>query len=300
MLFTKPHTSPDGVTRTVKLFVVLLPLLMTHIAPVMARENSSDEILKLKETITHLEAENRQLRFKLTEYEMAPAPHVPEEPPEPIVAEDTRARRGFIDLNYYYDTRDFQNLTINSGAKLPLDFKYYQLLTLKAPLNSIKSKRSDLTSFFTEVNLRHPILKEDPWLGAMDWTIQYVGGTFLKDFVRLGTRVHFHKLPGSLGKFFRESLGLRYSIDFHFYETDGDGWQIEQVYNKQFLDGQFYLKGFIDQNMDKTGLFFIHEHQFGIRVVDEFYAVAELRYKTNNPRRDKWGVGLGGEYIIKF
>jgi len=276
------------------LFILCFSSTITYAAP-----DLRTELEEAKQRIRELESENRALRERLGEADIAiEAP--PRASQESAKAEKPKGRRGFIDLNYYYDTRDFQNITVNAGAQLPLDFRYYQLLTLKSPLNTIKAKRSDLTDFITEINLRRPIWKDDPWWGAVDWTLQYVDASFFKDLTRLGARVHFHKLPDGYGDFFRETLGLRYSLDFHFYESDGEGWQLEHVYNRQFMDGLFYLKGFIDQSFDPRGFFVVQEHQIGYRLFDNFYAVTELRYKTNNRRRDKWGVGIGAEYIIRF
>jgi hypothetical protein len=282
--------------------LVLLALFLFVTPHTTFAETQSSNVQALKERVAKLEAENLNLRQKLWEEGITVSSAEDQDLPvkKSKAKKKPYAKSGFIDLNYQYDTRDFMNLTVNSGALLPHDFTYYQLLTLKSGRNSNIHERFDFTEFFTEVNFRHPILPEDPWLQGVDWTFQYVDGTFVADLIRLGARVHFHKLPGVLGDFFSKTLQMRFSTDFHFYETDGEGWQIEYVYNKQFMDGLFYLKGFFDQNMDPDGLFIIQEHQLGWNLFDNFYAIAELRYKTNNPRRDKWGVGLGGEYIIRF
>ena len=47
--------------------------------------------------------------------------------------QDTAHRyTGFLDFNYYYDTRDFNILTINAGAKLPHDFEYFQFVNYRS------------------------------------------------------------------------------------------------------------------------------------------------------------------------
>ncbi len=59
-----------------------------------------------------------------------------------------------------------------------------------------------------------------------------------------------------------------------------------------FADQDIYYKG----NKSFT---FVAEYQFGIRIIDNLYAVAEFRLNDYLPR-NKTGFGLGLEYFISY
>lgn len=83
---------------------------------------------------------------------------------------------------------------------------------------------------------------------------------------------------------------------------------IEHAYRINILAGRLnnrvYLAGFADQNFkylenDKVTFEWVTEHQLGIRLIEELYAVAEYRINTFLPANN-YGVGYGLEYKIVF
>ena len=83
---------------------------------------------------------------------------------------------------------------------------------------------------------------------------------------------------------------------------------IEHVYRINIAPGKLgnrlYLAGFIDQNfnyLDNGGLAFkyVSEHQLGLRLIDQFYAVMEFRINDFLPD-ENYGLGYGLQYKIVF
>lgn len=208
---------------------------------------------------------------------------------------------GFIDLNYYWDTRDFNVMTINAGAKLAHDFEYFQFLNLFGEYGDA-SAWDDLTSYYTEVNLRRPICKDHDLLRPLDWTAQYADGSVPEGVLRFGVRWRLHDTRGSVGEFFNDVLKLKYSVNLHAIETDGAGWQLEHVYRRDFFDKRVYIAGFADHNIDSgsRNSTWVTENQIGVRLFDQFFAVAEYRYSSPSAPVFKSGWGFGMEYVIRF
>lgn len=217
--------------------------------------------------------------------------------------QDTSHRyTGFLDFNYYYDTRDFNVLTVNAGAKLPHDFEYFQFANYRSQFGN-ESTLEDWNNFFTEIHLRRPIAKDSEWFRHLDWTLMWADGSLPEEVGRLGVRWRFQDTPGSVGDFFRDTLKLRYSLTFHVIEDDGSGWQMEHVYRRNFLDGLVYIGGFADHNINGTAdsSDWVSETQIGVRLLGGFYAVAEYRYLSfASSSRFKQGVGIGLEYALRF
>jgi hypothetical protein len=208
---------------------------------------------------------------------------------------------GFLDFNYYWDTREFNVLTINSGAKLPHDFEFFQLLNLFGEFGNA-SDRENWTGFFTELNLRRPIAKESDLLKHLDWTVQWADGSGPREVLRLGVRWRFQDTPGPIGEFFRDVLKLKYSIDFHVIEDDGSGWQIEHVFQREFFGGLIYAAGFADHNINgfDDSSDWVVEPQVGLKLAKNFYAIAEYRYSSFAPNEFKSGWGFGLQYVVRF
>lgn len=209
---------------------------------------------------------------------------------------------GFLDFNYYHDTRDFNVLTINAGAKLPYDIEYFQFVNYTSQFGN-ESALENWTDFFTEIHLRRPIAKDNKWLKHLDWTVMWADGGRPQEVGRLGVRWRFHDTPGTIGEFFRDTLKLKYSLNFHVVEDDGSGWQMEHVYRRNFFDGLVYVGGFADHNVNGTAdsSDWVAETQVGVKLLGNFYAVAEHRYFSfANSSRFKQGVGIGIEYAVRF
>jgi hypothetical protein len=205
---------------------------------------------------------------------------------------------GFLDFNIHWDTRDFASTTLNAGAKLPNDFEYFQLLNLDS---AIDSGAYDWTSFYTEINLRRRISKDNDYLKPFDWTVQYADGSTARGVLRFGTRWRLPDTAGTVGYIFKELLNLKYNVSFYLIETDGTGWQMEHTYRRTFFDDRMYVAAFLDHNINRVGSStWVTEHQVGLRLVDQLHAVAEYRFKSTAPAGFESGWAFGLEYVIGF
>ena len=82
---------------------------------------------------------------------------------------------------------------------------------------------------------------------------------------------------------------------------------IEHVYQLKIAPGplndRLYIGGFADQNFvyddGKVSLKWVSEHQLGIRLVSQLYAVAEFRINTFQSS-EQYGLGYGLEYKVIF
>lgn len=210
---------------------------------------------------------------------------------------------GFIDLNGYYDTRDFSVLTINLFASLPNRFQYFSLTNYTNNQNS-----PDLEGFYAEHNLRWAISEKTP----LDLTYQYaLRQGERNDDHRLGLRWRLHNTRFLNNVF--SKLNMVYTVNPMFIQFRSKSHAeymtiIEHAYKIQIfpkrLNNRVYIAGFADQNLnwldnDKLAFEWVSEHQLGIRLIDELYAVAEYRINTFLPD-EKYGVGYGLEYKILF
>jgi hypothetical protein len=220
-------------------------------------------------------------------------------PEAPDAAEPHRIT-GFLDFNYYWDTRQFNTLTINAGAMLPCDVDYFQFVDFDSPLDQ-PATVEDLSGFYTEIHLGKPIAKDSEWLDSLDWTWMYADGSLARDVHRLGIRWRTEDSPGLLGALLTDVLALEYAVNLHFVESDGSGIQIEHVYRRVFLDRRFYIAGFADHDINTDGsTSWVTEHQMGLRLVDEVHLVAEYRYNEFLPTEFRSGWGFGLEYVVQF
>ncbi|MFC2175765.1 hypothetical protein ACFLR1_02180 [Bacteroidota bacterium] len=209
---------------------------------------------------------------------------------------------GFADFNAYYDTRQFSVFTINLLANLPYRFQYFSLTNFQSPKRSF-----DLESLYTEQNLRWGVHKNVP----LDLTFQYVirNGKDNDDF-RFGLRWVVNKTPGLDSAFHK--IHLTYSVNPMFIQFRSKAKPaymtiIEHVYRLNIapgpLNNRLYIGGFVDQNFvysnSKVSLKWVSEHQLGIRLVSQLYAVAEFRINTFLPD-EQYGLGYGLEYKVIF
>ena len=209
---------------------------------------------------------------------------------------------GYVDFNGYYDTRDFSVLTYNILANMNR-FQYFSLTNYQSDQNSL-----ELADTYAEHNIRWKITESSP----LDLTFQYVlrGGSNNDDY-RFGLRARLNAIP-KIGALFRK-LNMSYSFNPMFIQFRRDSRTkymsiIEHVYRINIapkrLNDRLYLGGFIDQNfkyLDGGGVKFryVSEHQMGLRLIDQFYAV--LEYRINDFFSDEnYGLGYGLEYKIGF
>lgn len=210
---------------------------------------------------------------------------------------------GFLDFNGYYDSREFSVLTINALVNLPKKFQYFSLTNFEGA-----TKSSDLSSYYTEQNLRWGIKKNL----ALDLTMQWVSRTNNNnDDFRLGVRWRLHNTK--ILKPFFEKLNLKYSANFHllqfrFNEQSKLFPQLEHAYRinlfPNFFNNRMYIGGFADQNIiynadGKLTFKWVSEHQIGYNIISSLFVV--LEYRINDFLLiDNYGLGYGLEYKIKF
>lgn len=207
---------------------------------------------------------------------------------------------GFIDLNYYYDTRDFTTATINLLASFPSGFEYFSLVDYSGIPNESLAKETEI--YYTEQNMRWPVRSGQPFSISSQWVGQSGPQS---DMLRLGALVRLSEF-----EIFREHLDgslNSFSINLFPLQLDNNNefnWQIEYFYRFQFMpsffEDRFYLSGFADQNLDSRGTSkWVTEHQFGIQIVKQFYVAVEFRYNEFLASKRE-GIGLGLQYVIKF
>lgn len=205
---------------------------------------------------------------------------------------------GFVDFNMYYDSREFNVMTINILGRLPNRFQYFSLTNYLGADESL-----DLANFYSEQNIRWQITKKSP----LDLTLQYVmrQGSSNDDF-RIGMRWRLSDTPKFQGFF--KKLNMSYSVNPMVFQLRAHSetkymTQIEHVYRIRIHKDRIYLGGFADQNFiynnGKVAFKWVTEHQLGARIIDQLYVVAE--FKINDfLASDNTGLGLGLEYVIRF
>ncbi|MRH99680.1 hypothetical protein GH721_03950 [Kriegella sp. EG-1] len=222
-----------------------------------------------------------------------------------LLAQSTEEKEkisGFIDFNGYYDTREFSVLTYNILANLNR-FQYFSLTNYKSGKHSF-----DFETSYAEHNLRYQLSKKSP----LDFTLQYVlrSGPDNDDY-RFGFRARLHSIK-KISSIFKK-LNMRYSINPMFVQLRRNSKTkymsiIEHVYHIKIspktFNNRLYLSGFIDQNfsyLKNGGLAFkyVSEHQLGIRLINQFYAIFEFRINDFLPDGN-YGLGYGLEYKIIF
>ena len=202
--------------------------------------------------------------------------------------------QGFIDYNYYYDTREKTELTINKLYVINSSFNFFGFVNYS---NAFKTEnKDDLEGFYSENNLRWKFNESLPFSLTGQWVL--VGGE-KNDAFRLGLLWHVNESFKDVFK----SLGGWYIINLHPYQFDffeGHHWQIEHAYRVSFFKGKFYINGFFDHNFDSEGnLTTVTEHQFGVSVVGNLSLVVELR-RNAYLKGNENGVGIGLEYFMGF
>ena len=222
---------------------------------------------------------------------------------KPYVHETT----GFLDFNAYYDTRHFSVATINILSKLPNRFEYFSLTNFQGSTAS-----SDLSTFFTEQNIRWKPFKQIP----VQLTAQ---GVFRDGENNDNFYLGFLWKPGDmpvLAPLFKR-IHLFYFLNAHLVkisEASGVEYfrQLEHVYKlsilPKLLHNRVYIAGFADQNFiyqnnsqdnNKLSFNWVSEHQLGVMLFDHFYLVTEYRINDFLPA-NKTGFGYGLQYIVIY
>lgn len=218
-------------------------------------------------------------------------------------AKEKHVNTGFIDLNGYYDTREFTVFTINLLANLPNRFQYFSLTNYQGPTNS-----SDVSTFYSEHNLRWKIKPTLP----LSLTYQYVTRQGPQnDDHRFGLLWRVHNTPMFADFFKKINLKLSTNPMFLQYRVKAEPaymTTIEHVYFLKLMPktfkGRVYVLGFADQNFvyndnGKLSFEWVSEHQLGIRLVDQLFAVGE--YRINTYLGDgATGFGYGLQYKVNL
>ncbi|MEO9872035.1 hypothetical protein [Ekhidna sp.] len=218
------------------------------------------------------------------------------------VATDYR-NTGFLDFNGYYDTREFSTLTLNMLANLKNKFQYFSLTNFEGAKHS-----SDLGQYYTEQNVRWSIKKNGPFILSTQW-VSKSGAK--NDNLKFGLMVNTHKLSFVKDLFtrlnFSYALSL-YTIQFNEGSPTKLFTQLEHVYKfypfSKRLKKRAYIAGFADQSFVKrddgsVNTEWVTEHQLGIEMLKNFYAIVE--YRINDfLSSGNYGLGYGLEYKINF
>lgn len=210
---------------------------------------------------------------------------------------------GYIDLNSYYDTRNFDVITVNTFVTTKSYLEYFSFINIFGGFNTSDDFR--FNKYYTEQDFR---LKFGDFPVKLE--AQYVTATDFLDLWRFGLRIRVDQIP-ILKKFFQK-LNLIYEPGFYPLQIDkskGYDAQIEHFYFIQVFPSLFkdrlYISGFLDHNLlfgsDNKSHHnkFVTENQIGFRVYKNLYVILEQRYNKFLPKK-KNGLGIGLEYTFKF
>lgn len=202
---------------------------------------------------------------------------------------------GFLDFNAYSDTRGFNELTINALAKWENKWQYFSLTNFTG-----NSESNDLSTFYTEQNIRKTIGQTN-----FQFTNQNVFKTGSQnDAYRLGFRWVFSNLEWftDLKKRCQFFASINpFILEFDEAKGVGSTRVVEYVYRIADKKNRYVFSGFADQlhQLNNSLKFnWVSEHQFAIRLLKAFYAVAE--YRINSFKNKPYGLGLGLEYKVVF
>ncbi|MFT5207112.1 MAG: hypothetical protein ACI9CF_000861 [Candidatus Omnitrophota bacterium] len=218
------------------------------------------------------------------------------------IQNSSKASKGFIDFNWYYDIENYSVMTVNLGAKLSNNLSYFSLNNFFNDFND--SDYADVEDFYSEQNITWSPPETGPIAWNVQWNLRSGEGN---DRLRLAPQWLLDKTP-LLDKLLG-AMNATYKINFHAVqwddETHGDYvWQMEHVYRMnifpQWFDNRVYLAGFVDHAFGgPSNPAVVSEHQVGIRLLDNWHAIAE--YRRNEYRKgNEDSLGLGVEYKINF
>lgn len=231
----------------------------------------------------------------------------PEEVPADSAKTPEEHRFGFIDANGYYDSRSASTFTVNYLALINKRLAYFSFINFQQGEPGDVSSLTTFDFFYSEHNLTYtPFLKL-----PIDLNVQMVMVSLPKSTKwRLAPSLRVHDVWG-IKPFFKK-IHMTYGINFHVvqfgneFPLDDFTWQMEHFYKidiaPKLTRNRVYISGFADHTFGgplSKGL--VMEHQLGIRLIDQFYAVAEYRhfsYYADPKYKDGFGVGL--EYLVLF
>ena len=197
-------------------------------------------------------------------------------------------------IAYYFDSRDFNTLALNTSAKLPLGFKLWGFTDFHGNQNA--ASRYRLERFFME----YRIMRDLP----ETWVFGIKG---------LGLLTEFNNFNGSdndlfrFGPYISRKLNLPWgrvaSLQLRAFplETESNNSQLSLSYLVPFSD-KWSLSGFADINFIEGGPDrWVIEPQLNYKLNDRMNLLLEYRYngfESANPDLRGSGVALGMN--IKF
>ena len=189
-----------------------------------------------------------------------------------------------ISLTYYFDTRDYNTLKINTSGNLPYGFHLFGFVDIHSEQNNPK-ERFDLTRYFFEYRLSYSINPD--WifsLSGLRLNIEYNDANSLENNViraGLSYRKHLQFLN-------RSWIELRYFP----YESDNSGTQV-CISALIRLSKKIYINGFADMNIDRDAKNrWITKPQINFALNKTFELAFKYRY--NGYQEEKPGLDGSG------
>ena len=195
-----------------------------------------------------------------------------------------------VQTTYYFDSRDYNSLTIKSSVDLALGFNFWGFTDIRGNQND-PDKRFVFKRSFMEYRLRR---KFDPeWvlgIRGLGFDVEYNGRNG-KDTTILRYGLTYHH---SLAMLFDTTSWMRWR--YLPIETFERGQQTSIAYRLGFTS-RLFLTGFSDYNFDRDGKpKWVAESQLNFLVNNDLDIVLEFRYngfEEDIPRLKGFGVAPG-------
>ena len=207
-----------------------------------------------------------------------------------------------IDVSLYPYQRTVENdtdFTATINWQLSQRFSYFSYANMQGVVTE-----GDAVFARSEQNLRFAVSDTVPIDLSLQGVIIRGGGN---DVYQLGVSWRIHDTPSF--KDFFDRINLIYRLTFHLkrFETDDDAWQMEHFFLMTFpgMSDRLYFSGFIDQTfgVDLPGSArsspIVAELQLGMRLFNNFYAVAEYRNNDFRIGNEK-NFAAGIEYKFRW
>lgn len=214
---------------------------------------------------------------------------------------------GSLDMNYTFDTRDMNRLTLDTLIFFPYRITYYNVFHMNSLMDT-PGDNFDIDNIYHEQDLWWAPFENIPVDAVVQ--LQVIQGT-INDQLRAGFRWRISDT--SFLKAFFENIHLFLTSQFHpiqthFYDVAGYGFSFEHYWRVQVLpetfDDRVYVAGYLDHNLNYGGTTngdnhsFSTETQLGVRVIGHLNAITEFRYSDYDVKST--GVAFGLEYVVPF
>lgn len=246
----------------------------------------------LKDRIKELGKENRMLTEKLAAMESRKSSKDFQEQLKAAKARkiDKKDGKGWMTVEYQFDTRGFNTINFTGGADLPYGFTIWGFTDIETP-DSSNGSRQDAEELFIEIDLSRELYK------GFGIVAEYNDGERHNDNIgRLG--LNYIARWDSLKK-----IHLNLCFKVFPLETDGHGGQVSFCWDKRFpriLDGRFSMGGFFDLNFDsgandnETNI--VSDTQARYKLTENLEALVEFRFNEYLVASQEHGLGIGLKY----